>query len=470
MADVKPRLLKGFRDLLPDEALFREQIISKIRKVYESYGFAPISTPALEYKDILLGYGEEASKQIYLFTDPDKNEVGLRYDLTVPISRVMAQYKDIVRPFKRYQIQPVWRYDKPDPGRFREFMQCDIDIIGSKSMLADTEIMVVMVEASKAIGLETKIRFNNRKILNSLVRFVGMTEDSAHSVFRVLDKLDKQGLDNVKLELGPGRKDESGDMIAGLGLNEDQIAKIVDYIQLPSKNRKEALDSIGCLFESLEGSEEGIDELAQIDSNLSSMGVSDDQVVIDFSIARGLDYYTGPIFEAVFTNEKINRVGSIMGGGRYDNLIGKFAGQNTPATGGSIGIDRLIAAIRMLEKSAPRSSTADVLVTVMDKDKLPRYIKIASKLRSSGIKTELYLGKEGAIGKQMKYADRAGIPITVIAGSDEFERDEISIKNLNVIKQQDVQIEDRQEWIDKKPGQVTVPMAKMVETIKSFLE
>jgi len=248
MADVKPKLLKGFRDFLPDEALFRERIIDIITKVYESYGFAPISTPALEYKEILLGYGEEASKQIFLFTDPDKNEVGLRYDLTVPLSRVIASYQEITRPFKRYQIQPVWRYDKPDPGRFREFIQCDIDIIGAKSMLADTEIMAVILEAFKAIGLEARIRFNNRKILNTLVSFVGLTKEAAHSVFRVLDKLDKQGLENVKLELGPGRVDESGDKITGLKLRDEQIDKIVKYIQLPSRTRAEALNSIKELF------------------------------------------------------------------------------------------------------------------------------------------------------------------------------------------------------------------------------
>lgn len=470
MADVKPRLLKGFRDFLPDEAIFREGIIDRIKKVYESYGFAPISTPALEYKDILLGYGEEASKQIFLFTDPDKNDVGLRYDLTVPLSRVVAQYKDIVRPFKRYQIQPVWRYDKPDPGRFREFMQCDIDIIGSKSMLADTEIMAVIVKAFKAIDLESKIRFNNRKILNSLISFVGMSAESAHSVFRVLDKLDKQGLENVKLELGAGRVDESGDKIRGLGLDDNQVAKTVDYIQLPRQSRREALDSIKDLFKGVEGSDEGISELEQIDSYLTAMNVDDNSAIIDFSIARGLDYYTGPIFEAVLTNKKVSRLGSVMGGGRYDELIGKFAGQKTPATGASIGIDRLFTAIRKLEKSAPRSSTAKVLVTVMDQDKLSKYMKVASDLRNEGINTELYLGKERSIGKQMKYADRAGIPIAIIAGSDEFEKGEVSIKNLNVIKEQDIKIEGRQEWIDKKPGQVTVAIDKMIETIKSFLE
>ena len=469
MAAVKPKILKGFRDFLPDEALFRERIIDKIKKVYESFGFAPISTPAMEYKEILLGYGDEASKQIYLFTDPDKNDVGLRFDLTVPFCRVVAQHKDIARPFKRYQIQPVWRYDKPDPGRFREFIQCDIDVVGSKSMLADTEIMTVIYKSFKAIGLDSKIRFNNRKILNSLINFVGLTPDSAHSVFRVLDKLDKQGLENVKLELGPGRTDDSGDKIPGLNLNDDQINKIVSYIQLPRQNRKQALESITELFKDVPKAEDGISELATIDQYLTAMNIDDSAVAIDYSIARGLDYYTGPIFEAVLTDERVARVGSVMGGGRYDELIGNFAGQNTPATGASIGIDRLFAAVRMLEKGELRHSTADVLITVMDKERLSDYLKIASDLRSEGINTELYLGKEGAIGKQMKYADKVGIPVAVIIGSDEFERGEVSIKNLNVIKEQDVQIEGRQEWIDKKPGQVTVKLEDMLSTIKSFL-
>ncbi|MCK4236575.1 MAG: histidine--tRNA ligase, partial [Candidatus Krumholzibacteria bacterium] len=459
---VKPKILKGFRDFLPEETIARERIISLVKDVYESYGFAPLTTPALEYKEILLGYGEEASKQIYLFNEPDGSEVGLRFDLTVPLSRVIAQYKNIPRPFKRYQIQPVWRYDKPDPGRFREFIQFDIDTVGTDSMAADAEIISAMHYCLVKLGLNFKIRFNNRKVLNSLICFSGIDSGKSNEVLRVVDKLEKQGLENVKLELGSGRTDSSGDEIRGLGLDGSQISKIEDFLLLTRQSRAGTVETLRKLFKGVEGVGEGIDELEEINGYLDAMEISDDGVFIDLSIARGLDYYTGPVFEAILTDKKVAGFGSVMGGGRYDRLIEHFAGESVPATGASIGVDRLFSSMQKLGMIEGRPSTADVLVTVMDKDRIFEYQRIAHSLRTAGVKTELYMGKAKSIGKQLKYADRTGVPVAVIAGPDEFSKGEVSIKDLRVIRTKKVDIEDRKEYVEAKIGQKTVPAERLI--------
>jgi histidyl-tRNA synthetase len=469
MSPIKPQNLKGFKDVLPAEMLFRDNVISHIKKVFESYGFAPLNTPALEYKEILLGYGDEAGKQIYLFEEPEGNQVGLRFDLTVPLSRVIAQYHDLPRPFKRYQVQPVWRYDKPDPGRFREFIQFDIDTIGTTSMMADTEIIAAMHESLSGLRLPHKIRFSNRKILNSLIMFAGIPETMGRHVFRILDKLEKQGLASVKLELGPGRVDESGDPIPGLGLKPPQIAKIEEFLGLPQRTRQEGLDSAANLFKDTPGAETGIREVAEIHEYLTALEIPDDKVIIDLSIARGLDYYTGPVFEAVLVDDRGGRVGSVMGGGRYDQLIGQFTGRPEPATGASIGVDRLVSAMQLLQDIQPRPSTADVLVTVMMPERIAEYARIAGRLRREGINAELYMGGEKSIGKQLQYADRQMIPVAVIAGSNEFDAGEVSIKDLDKIRREKIEIKDRKEWVKRKVGQVTVPLADLAVEVKSML-
>ena len=470
MPVVVPKLLRGFRDLLPGEMLLRERIISRIRDVYESYGFVPLSTPALEYKEILLGYGEEASKQIYLFAEPDGCDVGLRFDLTVPLSRVIAQYPDLPRPFKRYQIQPVWRYDKPDPGRFREFIQFDIDTVGTDSMVADAEIMAAIHHSLECLGLKSRIRFSSRKILNSLLSFAGIPMEMAHPVFRVLDKLEKQGRESVRLELGPGRKDDSGAEIPGLGLNKSQIDRLEEFLSIPQGKRVEVLRDVSQLFRDVPAAAQGIAELREIHEYLDALDIDSDAAAIDVSIARGLDYYTGPVFEAVLTDERAVGVGSVMGGGRYDGLIGTFTGTPIPATGASIGIDRLVAAIQHFEGFRARPSTADVLVTVMDKTRIMDYARLAHELRAAGISTELYTGEATSIGKQLKYADKLEIPIAVIAGPDEFATNQVSVKNLKVIEKQKVVTKDRQEWVEKRVGQRTIARSDLIAEVKSILQ
>ena len=467
MNKIKPRLIRGFKDYLPKELLPKKALLNLIIEIYERYGFSPLETPALEYKEVLLGYGSEAEKQIYQFEDPEGNEVGLRFDLTVPLSRVIAMYKDLPKPFKRYQIQPVWRYDKPDPGRFREFIQCDIDIIGSASMDADTEILAVMYEILSRLELNFKIRINNRKILNAIVIAANISEDKTLDVFRTIDKLDKVGLKGVVQLLGKGRKDQSGAFIPGIGLNQIQIQKITEFIRYEGNNREEVLQFLEKSLQGVSIGLEGIEELRQIHKNLEALGIKE-HVVIDPSLARGLDYYTGPIFEAVLIDAP--RFGSVMGGGRYDHLIEIFTGEHTPATGASIGIDRLLAALAYLKKIETRNSVADVLITVMVPEKKIEYFKIATQLRNAGIKTTLYMGKSVSISKQLKYADRLGIPIAVIIGPDEFEKNQITIKDLRKGAVLSTIIKERKEWLEKKPGQITVAKEEFVERIKELVK
>lgn len=463
MKIIEPRTLKGFRDIFSDEIIAREEIVSKIKRVYESYGFSPLATPALEYRDILVGYGEEANKQIYTFRDPDGSGVGLRYDLTSPLSRVIAQHKNLEMPFRRYQIQEVYRYDKPDKGRFREFLQFDIDTVGTSSVIADAEIIAAMYQSIEALGVSRfKIRINNRKILEELIRFSGIEPTLSLSVFRVVDKLDKLGLDAVLAELGDGRTDASGAEIRGLRLKKQQIERIKEFIMLPRKNRKEALQSVTSIL----GDCEGIEELREIDGYLEGLGIDEDKVVIDFVVARGLDYYTGPVYEAILTDAP--RYGSVMGGGRYDRLIGQFAGEDIPATGASIGVDRLVSAMQKLGLVKGRKNNIDVLITVMVKDKLVEYNRLALELRENNINTEVYIG-EGGIGKQLKYADKKGIPIALLIGEDEFQEGVVSVKDLKAKERAEKEIGDRRKWLEARIGQRKVKTSKIVTEIKNIL-
>ncbi len=470
MAGNKVKILKGFRDILPSELLARDKMVATIKKIYESYGFVPLATPSLEQRELVLGAGEEANKQIYLFTDRDETEVGLIYELTASLARVVAENPNLPMPFKRYQIQTVWRYDKPDPGRFREFMQFDIDTVGSLSMLADAEIIATMHDCLRALGIDNfRIRFSHRKILNSLIEFAGLKPEMAHPVFRILDKLDKQGLESVLEELGPGRTDQSGDKIKGLGLPKSAIENIRSFLKIAESSRGKTIESLRRLLGDSSSAAEGLAELEQLSQYLDSFGISDEKAPIDVSIARGLDYYTGPVFEAVLTEPGAERFGSVIGGGRYDKSIGRFGGKDIPATGASIGVDRLLSAMIQLGRIKTRPSTADCIVTIMDRTRLNDYIKIVKELRAQDIRAELYVGDTKKIDKQLKYADRQEIPVAIIAGSDEFDKGTISIKDLRQIKEKEIAIADRKEWVEVKVGQVTIDRADMIKTIRAML-
>lgn len=474
-AIVEPKLLRGFRDYLPAQMNARLKIIATIRRVYELYGFQPLETPAQEYRVTLMGYGEENAKQIFAFENPEEEEVALRFDLTVPLARVIAQYPDLPLPFRRYQVAPVWRADKPDPGRFREFVQFDLDSVGSASLAADVEILCGMYDTLRALGIERfKVRFSDRKVLNSLMDFAGIPRGDAHDVFRILDKLEKISLEGVTAELTRGRIDASGDKIPGLGLEESQVDRITAFLGLPKGTRKESLMALTGLFSGVRSAGEAVAELGYICDSLDGLGISEENVVLDLSIARGLDYYTGPVFEAVLTDAP--EFGSVFGGGRYDGLVERFLGRKIPAVGASIGVDRLFAALQKLNLIEATPATAQVIVTVMEQSRMEEYQKLTRELRLAGINTELYLGDEKNLGKQLQYANRQKIPLAVIIGSDEFSRGEVTVKNLKLgaelqDKKKTAIGKEREEWLKlSRSVQSAVPRTACVEQIRSMLE
>lgn len=471
---VEPRLLRGFRDYLPAQMNARLKMIATIRRVYELYGFQPLDTPAQEYRVTLTGYGEENAKQIFSFQNPEEEDVALRFDLTVPLARVVAQYPDLQLPFRRYQVAPVWRADKPDPGRFREFIQFDLDAVGTSTLAADAEILCAMHDTLMALGIERfKIKFSDRKVLNSLLDFAGIPHSSSHKVFRVLDKLDKIGLEDIAAELTKGRIDASGDKIPGLGLRENQVARIKEFLALPKGKRREVLASLETLFKSVESAKDAIVELRFICDSLDNLSIPDENVLLDLSVARGLDYYTGPVFEASLDNAP--EFGSVFGGGRYDGLVERFLGRKIPAVGASIGVDRLFAAMEKLGLHDLAPSTAKVIVTVMEPSRLFEYQKLTRELRQAGINTEMYLGEEKSLGKQLQYANRQQIPLAVIIGSDEFAKGEATIKNLKLggqlqDKKKTAQGKEREEWLQlSRTVQSTIPLDRCIEEIKKVL-
>lgn len=472
---VEPRLLRGFRDYLPAQMNARLKMISTIRKVYELYGFQPLETPAQEYLVTLIGYGAENAKQIFHFKNPEQEQVALRFDLTASLARVVAQYPDLQLPFRRYQVAPVWRADKPDPGRFREFVQFDLDSVGTSSPAADAEIICGMYDTLRALGIERfKIKFSDRKLLNSLMDYAGIPHRSSHKVFRVLDKLQKIGLKAVAEELTVGRTDESGDEITGLHLSNEAVSKIKEFLAVPPGKRKEVLAKLARLFAQVESSREAIAELTFICDSLDHLEIPEANVLLDQSIARGLDYYTGPVFEASLDDAP--EFGSVFGGGRYDGLVERFLGRKIPAVGASIGVDRLLAAMQKLNLIEHAPATALVLVTVMDWSRLGDYQKLTREIRQSGINAELYLGEEKSLGKQLQYANRQEIPIAVIIGSDEFARGEVTIKNLKLggqlqDKKKTASGKERDEWLKlSRSVQLAVPRGQCIAQIRAMLQ
>ena len=460
---VEPRLSRGLRDLLPDQMLARQAMIDTIRRVYESYGFVPLSTPAVEYLDVLSGSaGQETQQSIFRVTNPENEALGLRFDLTVPLARVIAQYKDLPRPFRRYQVSPVWRADKPDKGRYREFTQFDLDSVGTESEIADTEIIAGMCDTLSALNVgRYLVRFSSRAVLNLLLDFAGITREQGADVFRVLDKLDKVGIEKVRLELMQGYKDESGDTIRGVGLTREQVGKIEQFLAIKG-TRKEVLDQLKELF-----SADGIGGVQKISDHLYALGYGDDRVALDLSIARGLAYYTGPVFEAILLDAP--QFGSIFGGGRYDNLVMRFLGESIPAVGASIGVDRLLAALTHLGTVSTNKATARVLITNMDPALTDDYLQMTWELRRAGVPTELYLGTAKGPGKQLKYADQYEIPIVVLYGSNEKQQSIVTLKDMTVGREKAKAVGDRKEWLAARPGQRTAPRADLVNAIQSLL-
>lgn len=466
---VEPRVARGLRDLLPDQMLARQSMIDTIRGVYESYGFVPLSTPAVEYLDVLSGSaGQEAQQSIFRVSNPDEEALGLRFDLTVPLARVVAQYNDLPRPFRRYQVAPVWRYDKPGLGRFREFTQFDLDSVGTESEIADTEIIAGMCDSLSALNVGGYlVRFSSRAVLNLLLDFAMIEHGQGVDVFRVLDKLDKVGIEKVRLELMGGYKDESGDTIRGLGLNKDNVDRIERFLAVQSPSRREVLTQLRDLFATVEGAPAQIDIIERISNHLYALGYDNDRVSLDLSIARGLAYYTGPVFEAILTEAP--KAGSVFGGGRYDDLVMRFLGTRIPAVGASLGVDRLLAILADLGKADKRKSTARVLITQMDPALTEDYLQMTWELRRAGVPTELYLGTAKGFGKQLKYADYYDIPVALLYGSNEKQQGIVTLKDMVVGREKAKAVDDRKEWLAVRSGQITAPRAELVSAVKKLL-
>ena len=478
--------LKGFRDISAADVLARDRMITRIREVYERYGFVPLETPALEYVDVLGKFLPEADQPdggIFAFRDEDEEWVALRYDLTAPLSRFVAMnLQGLPLPFRRYQVGPVYRMEKPGPGRFREFYQFDFDSVGTGSMLADAECCMVMCDTLEALGIsrgDYVVRVNDRKVLNGVLEQVGggsaLPADMALNVLRQIDKLDRLGLDGVEQLLGDGRKDESGAVIPGVGLDPGQRRVVLDYLSIQSGTRAGVCDALATVVSDSAVGAEGVDELRQIDAAITGAGYGEDRVLIDPTVVRGLAYYTGPVFEGVLTFDVVDddgvarQFGSVFGGGRYDDLVERFTGQKIPATGASIGVDRLLAALRTLGKIDVESTTAKVLVTRLDRNMTADYQQIATELRAAGINTELYVGKQG-IGKQFKYASDSGKTVAIVMGSDELERGEVSIKDLRQGDELSKEIgADRKKWLEEQPAQFAAARGELVDAIRKVI-
>jgi histidyl-tRNA synthetase len=467
---VRPQLLKGFRDYQPSEQIAREAMLGKVREVVELMGFLPLQTASLELAETLLGshYSSDSLAELFGFKGPEDVDMALRYEFTLSLARYVAGQPELALPFRRYQYGNVWRVDKPGPGRYREFMQFDIDIVGTQNLLADAEVIAAMVQIFEHLGIQNfKVRFSNRKILNGLVLYAGIPAERGADVMRVIDKLEKQGKQSVLLELGPGRTDRSGDKIPGLELNPDQIGKLDEFLELASHPTADPLLQAGEKLGHIPVSAEGILELKQIKEYLAAMSVDSSKTAIDLTIVRGLGYYTGPVFETTLTD--LPEFGSVFSGGRYDNLVERFLNKSFPAVGASIGIDRLLAALIELKALKLQDSTSKVIVTVMDRDRIPDYLKILHNLRSAGIPAEIYSGDTKNLTKQIKYGDKVGIPFAVIAGSDEFAAGQVTVKNLIKGRSKGDETADRDQWLAAEGFQERIPLVDLIQYLKRQL-
>ncbi len=469
---VEPRTLKGFADYLPEDAIVRKDVVRRIEAVFERYGFAPLETPALEHLDVLLGTGgDEVNKELFRLDSPEGEPVALRFDLTVPFARLLAQYPDRLKaPVRRYAIGPVWRADKPGPGRFRQFTQFDVDAAGSDSVAVDGEIISIMCEVMKELKAPSFcVLVNNRKLIDALLTGSGIHDEPRQKhVLRVIDKLAKVGVDNVRRELGPGRVDDSGDPIPGVKLDEKTIDQILAIVGLKHENRARVVDALATRLPDSEVTRAALSEMRELAEVLSALGVDEDHAWFDPSLARGLDYYTGPVFECVIPSAP--EFGSVMGGGRYNGLVGRFLDREIPATGMSVGLDRLMAALTHLGAVSPIKSTVHALVVSLGKVPAHEVLRIANELRAAGIHTEAYFGKKNRMKDQLSHADHYEIPVAVIIGEDELARGEVSVKDLRAGKSQREDIGDRDAYRQAgTAAQVTVARGELIATVRRML-
>ena len=478
---------KGFRDYFGAEVTERKAMLDAITGVYHRYGFDPLETSAVETVEALGKFLPDVDRPnagVFGWQEEDADWLALRYDLTAPLARVAAQYRnDLPSPYRRYAMGPVWRNEKPGPGRFRQFYQCDADTVGSSSVAADAEICAMLSDALEVVGIprgDYVVKINNRKVLNGVMEVAGVLdpsdlsqfEDERGIVLRAIDKMDRLGEAGVRALLGEGRRDESGDVTAGAGLTEAQTDVVMGFV---SAKRDSGAQTVARLRELVAASAiglEGVDELETIAALLAAQGYGSDRIVIDPGVVRGLGYYTGPVYEAELTFEILDekgrkrQFGSVAGGGRYDDLVKRFTGQAVPATGVSIGVDRLLAALRAKGRAGAETA-GPVVVTVMDRDRMADYMAMVGELRAAGIRAEMYLGNPKNFGNQLKYADKRGAPIAVIQGGTEAEAGVVILKDL-ILGAKIAQSATLEEWKDR-PAQVEVARADLVAAVQRML-
>jgi histidyl-tRNA synthetase len=492
---LKARLPRGLADRGPAEIAATRRMLETIRAVYERYGFEPVETPTIEYTDALgkfLPDQDRPNEGVFSFQDDDDQWLSLRYDLTAPLARYVAEHFDTLpKPYRSYREGWVFRNEKPGPGRFRQFMQFDADTVGSASPAADAEICMMAADTMEALGIPRGsyvVKVNNRKVLDGVLESIGLggeaNAEKRLTVLRAIDKLDRLGSDGVFLLLTTGRKDESGDFTKGAGIDQSDAKLILEFVapsepteNVSSGTESDILFTMPKAWDRLATNEnfrEGGKELLAIKKLLEQAGYGGDRVRIDQTVVRGLEYYTGPVYEVELTFETKDesgrpiRFGSVGGGGRYDGLVARFRGEPVPATGFSIGVSRLMAALQHLGKIETKREPGPVVVTVFDKDRIADYQRIVAALRNAGVRAELYLGS-GRMGPQLKYADRRGSPCVVIQGGDEKAKGEVQIKDLVEGAKAAAAIASNQEWRASRPAQFAVPEDKLVDAVREVL-
>jgi len=478
---------RGFRDLFASEVERRAAMLARITSVYHRYGFDPLETSAVETLEALGKHLPDVDRPhdgVFAWDNPDEGWLALRYDLTAPLARVYAQHRnDLPLPYRRYQVGSVWRNEKPGPGRFRQFTQCDADTVGAASVAADAEMCMMLADTLEAAGIargDYLVRVNDRKVLNGAMEVAGVLDpadpernaEARGIVMRAIDKLDRLGTEGVRALLGAGRRDESGDFTPGAGLSEEQARVILGFMEA---RRADGAATCARLREVVAGSQtgaEGVDELETIAGLLAAQGYGPDRVVIDPSVVRGLGYYTGPVYEAELTFEitdekgRPRQFGSVAGGGRYDDLVRRFTGQAVPATGVSVGVDRLLAALAARGGAEARVA-GPVVVTVMDRARMAEYLAMAGELRAAGLRAEVFLGG-GSMGRQLKYADQRAAPVAVIAGEDEAARGVVQLKDLALGARLAAEIESHEAW-RAQPAQIEVARGDLVAQVRAML-
>ncbi len=480
----KARVPRGFRDRFGAEIARERDMLARISSVYESFGFDPLETPAFEYTDALgkfLPDIDRPNQGVFSLQDDDEQWMSLRYDLTAPLARYVAEHYDaLAKPFRRYAVGAVWRNEKPGPGRFRQFTQCDADTVGAPAPHADVECVLMLSQALEAAGLqrgEFQIRLNDRNALTGLLETLGLVDD-AHAakrlgVLRAMDKLDRLGEAGVALLLGPGRKDDSGDYTEGAKLADADIARVMAFMKATAATNADTCARLADVVGGSAAGAKGVETLSAMAAQLKALGLDEARAKIDLSVIRGLEYYTGPVFEAellsAITDDKGRpvRVGSVASGGRYDGLVERFKGVEVPAVGVSIGVSRLLAALE-LKGEAAGVEKGPVVILALENDQMADYQRMAAELRAAGLRAEVYVGGSG-MKAQLKYADKRRSPVAVIVGGDERAKGEATIKDLARGAELSKEISDNTQWREGKPAQVSVPLEGLVEYVKTSI-